>query len=144
MFSRELNFDDDLSGGPASIFVQSEPMIDSRDGQVSIRRVLIGLEEGNGVSYAEAYVPISQVQKLIETLQEALDAPRVGERRRAPADDPELPGCEVIRVEDPHPGRPDSSLARHKAMARHWFVYSGRAAGAWTTDAGVADWTVIE
>ena len=73
MISRELNFDDDLTGLPVSITVQSEPMVDSRDGEVIIRRVFIGLEWGYGVSTTEACVPISQVPKLIEALQEALN-----------------------------------------------------------------------
>ena len=73
MISRELNFDDDLTGLPVSITVQSEPMADSRDGEIIIRRVLIRLEEDEAPTYAEAYVPIYQVPKLIEALQEALD-----------------------------------------------------------------------
>lgn len=72
MFSRELNFDDDLTGQLVSVTVQSEPMVDSRDGEVFIRRVLIRLEEDEAPTYAEAYVPISQVPKIIEALQEAL------------------------------------------------------------------------
>lgn len=72
MFSRELNFDDDLTGQPVSVTVQSEAMVDSRDGEVFIRRVFIGLEWGYGISATEAFVPRSQVQKLIEALQEAL------------------------------------------------------------------------
>ena len=73
MFSRELNFDDDLVGLPVSITVQSEPTVDSRDGEVFLRRVFIGLEWGGGQSITEAFVPREQVQKLIEALQEALD-----------------------------------------------------------------------
>jgi hypothetical protein len=73
MFSRELNFDDDLTGLPVSITVQSEPMVDSRDGKVFNRRVFVGLDWGEGLSTAEAYIPREQVKKLITALQEALN-----------------------------------------------------------------------
>ena len=73
MFSRELIFDDDLTGQPVSVTVQSAPMVDSRDGEVIIRRVFIGLREADGFPYAQAYVPVSQVPKLIEALKEALN-----------------------------------------------------------------------
>ena len=81
------------------------------------------------------------LDQLIAPLQlesELLAAPAVGERRRAPSDDPELTGCEVIRVDPithggPLVGKPPC----------HWFVYRGSLTGTWATDAEVADWTVL-
>ena len=76
--------------------------------------------------------------RLIASLQlesELLANPRVGEHRQAPADHPYHAGCEAVHVGD---SRPDIS------SSRRWYVYRGSAAGTWTTDAEVADWTVIE
>lgn len=81
-----------------------------------------------------------KLDRFITALQresELLKAPKVGERRRAPSDHPELSGCEVIRAEDARSG---PLVGAH---ARRWFVYRGSAVGVWTTDAEVADWTVI-
>ena len=83
------------------------------------------------------------LDRLIAALQlesKLLGAPGVGERRRAPADHPYRAGCEAIRVEDSPIG---------VSQRRSWFVYRGStsgdgASGIWTTDADVADWTVIE
>ena len=80
---------------------------------------------------------------LIAALQresELLAGPKVGERRRAPADHPHRAGCEAIYVED---------SPRRVSQSRSWFVYRGStsgpgASGVWMTDAEVADWTVIE
>ena len=82
-----------------------------------------------------------RLDRFITALQresELLKAPKVGERRRAPSDHPELSGCEVIRAEDANRSGPLVG-----AHARRWFVYRGSAVGAWTTDAEVADWPVI-
>ena len=75
---------------------------------------------------------------LITALQresELLKAPKVGERRRAPADDPEHVGHEAIRVDD---------VPRGLLQSRRWFVYRGSTTGQWTTDAEVADWDTIK
>ena len=83
------------------------------------------------------------LDRLIASLQlesGLLAASVIGERRRAPADHPDSAGCEAIRVEDSPIG---------VSQRRSWFVYRGStsgdcASGIWTTDAEVADWTVIE
>ena len=78
------------------------------------------------------------LDRLITSLQlesELLAAPAVGDRRRAPADHPRRAGCEAILIEATPPGIP---------RVCRWFVYRGSAAGLWLTDAGVADWVVIE
>ena len=73
MFSRELNFYDDLAGLPVSIFVQSVAIADTQGNKAFSRSVFIGLSWGDGISATETYVPRKQVKKLIKALQMSLD-----------------------------------------------------------------------
>lgn len=104
-----------------------------------VRLTVMDHETGLAVNFRLDQLSLDRLITSLQRESKLLKAPKVGERRRAPADHPELSGCEVIRADDA-----DRSGPLFGAESRRWFVYRGSAVGAWTTNAEVADWTVIQ
>ena len=134
------NLDDPALDGP----YHAATFVDDDDVRLRLYRTTSTPEVYLTVTDYEAAVAVRfnlnrrNLERLITSLQresELLAAPKVGERRCAPADDPERAGHEAIRVDD---------VPRGRLHSRRWFVYRGDNTGQWTTDAEVADWTVIE
>ena len=102
--------------------------------------VVIDGEAARSVSFSLNRLNLDRLIASLQLESELLAAPRIGERRRAPADHPYRVGCEAIYVDDSPVG---------VSQSRSWFVYRGRdtsgarTSGIWLSDAEVADWNVI-